>query len=483
MSENSTLLKRTSNGMMWKFLEKISSQGMQLIIQIVLARLLLPEEYGLIGLLSIFITISDVFILQGLTTALIQKKNADDLDYSSVYFANILISLFLYVILFLTAPVIADFYKESALIGIMRVLSLNVVIGAFPAVHNAILSRNLDFKKSFFRNISNAITQGIVGISLALCGAGAWAMVFSKISGNIVGALVLCATVKWSPRLMLDFGRLKHLFSYSSKVLATNLLNTVFNNINSLIIGRYYSTLDIGYYQRGQQIPQGAMSALDGSMSEVLYPAFSKCQDDLVALKKAVRKSISFSMYIVLPVLTGLIAIAKPFTLLLLTEKWLPSVPYMQLTCIGCMFWPLSHRNHAINALGKSNVTLRLSIIGKSISVISIVICLPYGINMIMVGSIVSSLINVGISSYYVKKYLRYTYKELILDLLPSMILSGIMFGCVLLIGMLKIYVIVKLVLQIVVGIVVYLLLSSIFKPEPYKMIMNKIVELLKRKK
>ncbi len=467
---------------MWKFLEKISSQGMQLIIQIVLARLLLPEEYGLIGLLSIFITISDVFILQGLTTALIQKKNADDLDYSSVYFANILISLFLYVILFLTAPVIADFYKESALTGIMRVLSLNVVIGALPAVHNAILSRNLDFKKSFFRNISNVITQGIVGISLALCGAGAWAMVFSKISGNLVGAVVLCAAVKWSPRMMFDFGRLKQLFSYSSKVLVTNLLNTVFNNINSLIIGRYYSTSDIGYYQRGQQIPQGAMSAFDGSMSEVLYPAFSKCQDDLEALKKAVRKSISFSMYIVLPVLTGLIGIAKPFTLLLLTEKWLPSVPYMQLTCIGCMFWPLSHRNHAINALGKSNVTLKLSLIGKSIMVVSIVICLPYGIEAIMVGSIVSSLINVGISSYYVKKYLGYTVKELFLDLYPSMIMSGAMFGCVLPIGMLQIHVLLKLILQIITGIAVYLFMSAIIKPEPFKMLMSRVNRILKRK-
>ena len=213
------IVDKTANGMTWKFLEKAGAQVMQLIIQIVLARLLLPEEYGLVGLLTIFIAISDVFILQGLTTALVQKQDADEVDFSSVFFMNLAISALLYLVLFFTAPLVASFYKEPALTNIMRVLSLNVIIGAIPAVHNAILSRELDFKKSFYRNISNVLTQGVVGISLALLGWGAWAMVYSKLSGALIGAVVLCLSVKWVPKRKFSGQRVARLFSYSSKVL------------------------------------------------------------------------------------------------------------------------------------------------------------------------------------------------------------------------------------------------------------------------
>ena len=476
------LSKKAASGMIWKLLEKISAQGMSLIIQIVLARLLLPEEYGLVGLLSIFITISDVFILQGLTTALIQKKDADDIDFSSVFFANIAVSLVLYGILFLTAPLVASFYKESRLTDIMRVLSLNVVIGAIPAVHNAILSRQLDFRKSFYRNISNVLTQGAVGITLALLGFGAWAMVFSRLAGMLVGTVVLCATVKWKPIRVFDTHRVKQLFSYSSKVLATNLLNTVFNNIHSLIIGRAYSAADVGHYQRGQQIPQSMMSAVDGSLTEVLYPTFSKCQSDLTLLKSAVRKSVSTSMFVVLPLLMGLLAVAEPLTLMLLTEKWLPSVPFMQLSCIVCMFWPLSHRSHALNALGKSNITLKLSLISKATTLVMIFVCLRAGIYAIMLGSIFASFIGVCISSYYVKKYIGYTVKELLCDVLPSLLLSLVMCGCVLAVGLLKLPTIVILALQVIAGVAVYVGLSAVFRLKAFAWMLNMLKNIIHKK-
>lgn len=475
MNENKSLSQRTMQGFVWKFLEKIGSQGMQLIIQIILARILLPEEYGLIGLLSIFITVSDVFILQGLTTALIREKDADNRDYSSVFFANIVLSLVLYMVLYAIAPVVSRFYDEPLLVNLMRVLSLNVIIGAIPAVHNAILARNLDFKKSFYRNILNTLTQGAVGISLACGGFGAWSMVFSKLSGTLVGAIVLCVTVKWGPKKIFDFKRIKHLFSYSSKVLVTNLLNTIFNNIHSLIIGRYFSTADVGYYQRGQQTPQVLMSSIDGSMAEVLYPSFAKIQNDTEKLKKAVRYSVCTSMYVVIPVLLGLYTIAEPLTLLILTEKWLPSVPFMKLSCIVCMFWPLAHRSHAINAIGRSDITLRISIIGKILTIISIVVCIKFGIYALMLGTIAASVISVFVESYYVKKILGYSFYELLQDVGPSFGLALIMSFIVNIIGRVDLAYIIVLCLQIIIGIVFYIAGSFFFKLKGFEAILMQL--------
>lgn len=443
-------------GMVWKFLENIGTQMMQLAIQIVLARLLLPEEYGLVGLLAIFITISDVIIMQGLTTALIQKKDADEVDFSSVFYANLIVSVLLYIILYFSSPLIAQFYHEPALKNIMRVLCLNVIIGAVPAVHNAILSRNLEFKKSFYRNISNIATQGVVGISLAYIGFGVWALVFSKIAGMLVGASVLWITVKWRPKKYFDISRIKSLFSYGSKVLGTNLLNTVFDNIHSLIIGRYFTAADLGYYQRGQQIPQLSMGAVDGSLSAVLYPTFSKLQNDIDSLKNALRRSIKTSMFFVLPILFGLFAISEPLTVFLLTEKWLPSVPYMQLACFVCMFWPLTHRRHALNALGKSGLTFKISLVGRSITLVAIFVCLRWGIYSIMIGTILSSAINMWITTWFVKKHIGYKVREFLKDVLPPLLLSAFMALVVMAVGLLNIPLFAKLVLQALTGILIY---------------------------
>lgn len=462
--QNEALKSKTLSGIVWKFAEKAGAQLMQVIIQIVLARLLLPEEYGLVGLLTIFIAISDVFILQGFTTALIQKQDADKVDFSSVFYANLIMSILIYVILYLCSPIVAKFYNEMQLTNIMRVLSVNVIIGALSAVHNAVLSRNLEFKKSFYRNIANIATQGIVGITLAYLDYGVWAMVLSKVAGILVGCIVLWITVRWYPQKYFSLRRLKILFSYSSKILTTNLLNSIFNNIHSLIIGRYYTTADLGYYQRGQQIPQATMTSFDGSMTEVLYPAFSKVQNDIHLLKKAVRRSIKTSMYIAVPILFGILATARTFTVIFLTDKWLPSVPFMQLSCVVCMFWPLSHRTHALNALGKSNVTLKLSLIGKSITLFSILICVSFGIYAIMIGTIISSCISLGITTYYVNKYLHYSFRELISDIFPSLLMGSIMCIVVLGIGFLNLPIILILIVQVLGGIFSYLLESIITK-------------------
>lgn len=477
----SEVSNKTVRGMTWKLLEKTSIHGVQIVIQIVLARLLLPEEYGMIGLLNIFITLSDVFLLQGLTTALIQKKDPDNLDFSSVFFANIVVAVVLYVILFVVAPYISLFYQIPELTSYMRVLSLTIIGGAFSAVHNAIVSRNLDFRKSFISHIASSIANGIVGVSLALIGFGAWSMILARVAGTFVGAWVLWMIMGWKPKMCFSYSRVKKLFSFSSKVLCTNLFNALFNNIHSLIIGKFFSATDVGFYQRGQQMPQMMMTAVDGSMAEVLYPSFSKMQDNLTVLKKALRKSISVSMYVTLPCLFGLLAISESFTLVLLTEKWLPSVPFMQLSCIVCMFWPLSHRTHALNAIGLSNVTLKLSLIGKSITLICIVVSLKMGVYALMLGTIFSSCINLWITSHYVKKHIGYKKRELAADVLPSLVMSVVMCVIVMAIGAIDVNKGLVMAMQILAGVVIYVLQSMLIKPEPYKWVMKQALRIVKK--
>lgn len=481
MKSEDKLKERVVKGAIWKLAEKFGMNLMQIVIQIVLARLLLPEDYGIIGLLAIFISISDVFLLQGFTTALIQKKDADEVDFSSVFFANIIMSLVIYAVLFAIAPLVSDFYNLPQLNAIMRVLSLNIIIGAFCAVHNAIISRNLEFKLSFVRNVANTATQGIVGIFMACNGFGVWSLVISKIAGTFVGMLLLCVTVNWKPKMLFSAGRISSLFSYSSRILGTNLLNTIFNNIHSMVIGKFFLPADVGFYQRGQQIPQVAMTAIDGSLNEVLYPTLSILQNDLSKLKDALRRSMKTSMYIVLPMITGLLVTAEPLTILLLTDKWLASVPFMQLTCAITLFWPFSARLHALNALGLSDVTFKLSLITKLLIVIMIIICIPMGIYAIMWGTLLASVISFFITSHYVNKYIGYSLKELGLDIAYPVALTIAMACIVLIIGNCIDNLMLKLVVQTMFGIAFYFGCSEMLKIEQYIYVKNLFIKLLHR--
>ena len=483
MKGEESLRQQAVGAAVWKFSEKFGVQLMQIVIQIILARLLSPDDYGMIGLLTIFINISDVFLLQGFTTALIQKKEADELDFATVYFANLVVSVLLYGVFFWMAPYVALFYGQPQLTQLMRVLSLNVIIGAFCAVHNAIVSKKLAFRLSFMRNIASTLTQGLVGVVMALAGGGAWSLVGSRLAGTFVGAVVLCLTVAWRPQFRFSAARLRTLFSFSSKLLGTNLLNTIFNNIHSLIIGHFFTAADVGYYQRGQQIPHAAMTAVDGSMSEVLYPTLSLLQKEPDRLKGAMRRSMKTSMFLALPMLMGMLVVAEPMTLLLLTEKWLPSVPFMQLTCLITAFWPLAARTHALNAIGRSDVSLKLSLISKVLTLVLIVVCIPFGIYAIMLGTLGASLIGFWITTCFVDKYLHYTVKELSWDMAPTVALTAAMMVVVALCGRLPIPLLPRLGLQIAGGVLFYGGVSWALRLDPFVYLWNMGASMLNKHK
>ncbi len=459
---------RTIIGFAWKFFEKISYQVINLVIQIVLARILMPDDYGIIALLAIFMAIGDVFIKNGFTTAIIQKKNTDNLDLSTVFWGNVALSVTLYIILYITAPAIAAFYRQPHLIDITRVLSLNLIIGGLCAIHFALIAKKIDFKKSYVVNLINVLTMGFVGILLAINGFGAWALVFSVLSGALVSGIVLYIIVKWHPRFIFSFERLKTLFTYSSKVLSSNLLNTVFNNVHVLIIGRFFTSSSLAYYQRGQALPQSIMNSIDGSFSEVMYPTYSLIQDDLDRLRLAISKSLRLSMFICLPLMFCLCAMSENLTIVLLSDKWSESIPFMQLSCIICSFWPLSTVSHAVNAIGRSGLTLKINFFSKFFILFFIMICIPFGVFAIMVGSLLSSMVMLFISFHYYKRAIGYGIKNVISDIRLSFLNASIAASLVYLINFLNYNIYLELTLQLITGIVSYWLLSTLTSNESY---------------
>lgn len=481
--KNDSLTSKAAGGFIWKFLEKFVSTGVQFVLGIVLANLILPKEYGIVGELVIFTQICDVIILQGLTSALIQKKNADQVDFSSVFFANLVVSAALYLILIAASPLMVMYFKQPVLRKMMPIFGLIVIIGGFGAVPNAVLSKALDFKKSFFRNLSNYCVQAVVGITCALMGCGAWSLVWSKLSGTLVGVIVLVITVGWKPSKTFSFARIKSLFSYGSKVLVTNLLNTIFNNIQPLIVGGVYSSDMLGQYQRGQQMPSALMSAVDGSLSEVLFPTLSNVQDQKDRLKAMMRRSMTVSMFLVFPFLWGLIATAKPLIMVLINDNWLPCVPFMQLTCVICMFWPLNARTQALNAMGKSNVTMKVSIISKTMTVIMVLVSIRISIYAMMISSIIASTITFWITSYYVNKYIGYTLSEVLKDIAVPLFMSAGMAGIVYCVKFLGLSDLFTLLIQVPLGIAVYISASKLFHIDSLDYILSMVKRLLNRKK
>lgn len=481
--QNNQIKSKMTYGVTWKFSEKILIQIVQFVLQIILARILNPEDFGLIAILTVFITLSDIVILYGVTTALVQKKDINQIEMSSVFFINIGLSLVIYAILFFCSPLISKFYEEEQLTNLLRILSLNIIFGALCAVHNVIITRALDFKKSFIRNAFNVAVQAFVGIFCACNGFGVWSLVLSKISGCVVGSLTLLILVKWHPSCQFSWKRVRPLFRFSSKMLANNFLGSILQNISSLVIGKYYSSAELGYYQKGQQFPQTAMAAVDGSMSEVLYPSFSSMQSDLNLVKRALSRSMKLSMYLVMPILVGGIVVARPLVLLLLGTKWEPCIPFFQLQCIVCMFWPLAARNQALNAIGKSTITLITSLIANTIVLIFIFIGIRYSIFIAMIGTIVSNLLTLFISSYFTKKYIGYSITDLLKDIAPTTLLAIFMGGCVYLISFFGFSNLITLLFQVILGIIIYIGISLLLKIETFKYLIGFLKGLRKNAK
>ena len=482
-SENSNVIlqqavskNKVISSLIWKFLERGGVQGVQFVLSIILARLVSPEDYGVIAILLVFVQIATVFIQSGFNTALIQKKESDDLDFSSIFYLSFFVAAILYVILFFGAPLAASFYKIEELTKLLRVISLTLFFGAINSIQNAYVSKTMQFRRFFFSSMGAVIGSGVVGIVMAYKGFGIWALVAQQLVRDCLICIILWFTVKWRPKFLFSFTRVKTLFSFGWKLLVSGLLDTIFRNIYNLIVGKIYNEETLGYFNRGQQFPQVIATNLDGSIQSVMLPTLSSHNDDLTEVIRITRRSISMSAFLLMPCMFGLAAVAKPLVQVLLTDKWLPCVPFLQLGCISYAIYPIQTANlTGINALGRSDVFLKLEIIKKIIIIINIIITIPLGIFAMAIGQVISGFISSFINAYPNKKLMNYSYFEQIKDLMPSLLCSIVMSVCVWSLHFIPMSVGVLLLVQIVLGIFVYIILCKIFKIETFSYFINTI--------
>ena len=461
--------RKLVNDLFWRFAERTGAQGVQFIVSIVLARLLAPEDYGTISLVTVFTTILQVFVDSGLGTALIQKKDADDLDFSSVFYFNFVVCLVLYAGMFVAAPYIAIFYNDPALTPVVRALCLTVVVAGVRGIQQSYVSRHLMFKRFFFATLGGTIASALIGVAMAYMGYGVWALVAQQLSNVAVGTVILWVTVKWRPKLMFSWQRLNGLLSFGWKLLASALLDTVYMNLRNLIIGKMYSSADLAYYNQGDKFPKVIVTNINTSIDSVLLPTMSNVREDHVRVKSMTRRSIKTSTYIMAPLMMGLAFCAEPIVRLVLTDKWLPCVPYLQIFCITYMFYPIHTANlNAIKAMGRSDLFLKLEIAKKMIGMILLVSTMWFGV-MAMAGSLlVSTVTSMIINSWPNKKLLNYSFREQIQDILPAILIALLMGAAVYAISLFRLPDIAIIFIQIPLGAMLYIVFSIMFKLEEW---------------
>lgn len=480
---NSRAKKAVVSGLFWRILERTGAQGVTFLVSIVLARLLDPTIYGTVALVTVFITILQVFIDSGLGNALIQKKDADDLDFSSVFFFNMAICLIMYAIMFFTSPLIADFYEDSTLVPVIRVLSLTLIISGVKNVQQAYVSRNMQFKRFFFATLGGTLGAAAVGISLAYFGFGVWALVAQHLFNAAVDTLILWITVKWRPKMMFSFTRLKGLLTFGWKLLASSVIDTVYQDLRQLLIGKVYTAADLAYYNQGKKIPSMVINNIDISINSVLFPTFSKVQDDRERVKSMMRTSIRVSTYLMAPILILAAACADPLIKLILTEKWLPCVFFLRIACITYLIYPIHTANlSAINAMGRSDLFLKLEIIKKVIGVSLIFATMWISVEAVAIGSFVGAVFSLVINAWPNRKLLNYSIIHQIKDIMPPVLLAVFMGACVYSVEFIGLPDWLTLLIQIPLGFAIYYFGSRIFRIYSYNYLINSIKSYLKNR-
>lgn len=472
MIMDNNIKAKVFSGLFWKFGERIIAQLVTFCVSVVLARLIAPSEYGTIALVMVFISIADVFVTSGFGNALIQKKNADNIDFSSVFYFNIVFSIIVYFVLCFSAHGIAIFYGNVILEQVIKVLGLRIPIAAINSVQQAYVSRNMLFKRFFWSTLFGTLLSGFIGIAMAYQGYGVWALVGQYLTNTIVDTTILWLTVRWRPTFCFSFSRVKVLFSYGWKLLCAGLLDTGYSQLRNLVIGKAYSADDLAFYNKGEQLPNLLVVNINTSISSVLFPAIASQQDNSGRVKAMTRRAIKISSYIMWPAIIGLCVIAQPLIDMLLTEKWLESVQYLQIISFSYVFWPIHTANlEAIKAMGRSDLFFKLEIVKKIIGIIVLIIAIPYGVKAIACSAVLASALSTFINAYPNRKLLNYSYREQFRDIFPSIVLASIMGGLIYPIKFIKLSNMFRVSLQVMLGAVIYMVASYIAHNDSYNYI------------
>lgn len=424
-----SLKKQTFSGITWTAIDTFVLKGLSFLALLLLARWLGPDEFGLIGMFAVFVTIGLTLVDSGLSHSVIRKQDADDRDYSTVFYANLAISLLVYILLFFTAPFIAEFYHQPLLTDIVRVYCITFVISAFSAIQLAILTKNMEFKKMMFCNIPGILLGITVGFILAHMNYGVWSVVLMHLVTQTVQSLVLWFFSEWKPSFTFSREKLNEHFHFGYKLTLSGLLNTIFNNIYNVLIGRFYPLSYSGYYERAFSLNQYPVTTLSGILSKISYPLLSKIQDQKDKISEVYQRLLKVSFFITAPLMLGAAAVAKPLFLLVLGEKWLPAIPFFQILCAASIFYPVHSLNiNVLKVFGRSDLFLRLEIIKKVLTLMCVLAAFPFGILGLVWSSVVISVIGLLINTYYSSDMIQYTTKKQLFDMFPTLVLSVLMF-------------------------------------------------------
>lgn len=468
--------QKVFSNLIWRFMERFGSQAVSFVVSIVLARLLEPELYGSIALVLVITSILQVFVDSGMATALIQKKDTDDLDFSSVFYFNLAFCLLLYTGLFLTAPLLSRLYGDASLAPVIRVLGLTIVVSGVKNVQQAYVAKTMQFRRFFFATLGGTIFSAAVGISMAYLGYGIWALVMQQLLNTAVNTAILWLTVGWKPRRCFSLKRLKVLVAYGWKILASALLDTAYLKLYQLVVGLKYTSSDLAFYNKGDQYPNLLVENINSSIDSVLLPVLSAEQDKREQVREMTRRAVKTSTYLMFPMMAGLAVCAQPFVRLLLTEKWLPCVPYMQVFCLMYAFYPLHTANlNAVKAMGRSDIFLKLEIIKKLISTALLVASVNLGVYAIALGQLLSCLIAAAVNAWPNRRLLGYSLLSQLRDVLPALLLSGIMGGAVWSLRYLGLPDLPLLAVQVLAGACIYAGLSAVLGLDSFKYLLGAV--------
>lgn len=466
--------KKILTSFIWRLLERSGAQIISFVVSIILARILEPNLYGVIALVTVLISIMQVFVDSGLGSALVQKKDADDLDFSSVFYFNVLICSVLYVLMYFSAPFIALFYQLPELTKIVRVLGLTLLFSGIKNVQQSYVYRHMIFKRFFYATVIGTLSSGFVGIMMAIQGFGVWALVAQHLTSTVVDTLVLWITVKWRPKLIFSWRRLKGLLSYSWKILASSLADTLYNNIQQMVIGKLYSTEDLAHFSKGKHFPYLIINNVNVAIDSVLLPSMSQEQDDRKRIHSMLRRAMRTGTYIMAPLLIGLAAVAEPTVRILLTEKWIGAVPFLQIYCVTYLFYPIQTTTmNTLKAVGRSDIFLKFEIAKKLIGILALLIMMQYGVVAIAFSLLISSVTGFLMNCWINYRMFGYRYKEQAADIIPNLVLSMIMVLGICWVPEVGMKDFLTLVLQIALGAAIYIGASFLTKNESINYILK----------
>jgi teichuronic acid exporter len=450
----SSLKLKTVSGLIWSFVDTMAGQGISLIVGIILARLLSPREFGLIGMITVFIAVSESFINSGFSSALIRKKDCTDTDYSTVFYFNLAAGAIFYLLLFISAPAISGFFNEPELKAILQVMGIILIIDSFTIIQRTILTKRIDFKLQARISVIASTVSGIVAITMAFSGFGVWALVAQRVINQGLNSLFLWIWNRWKPLLVFSIKTFKELFGFGSKLLLSGLIDTIYRNVYYLIIGKFFSAQELGFYSRADGFKNLPSQNLNTIVSRVTYPVLSSIQDDIPRLRDNYQKLIRTIMFITFILMLGMAAVAEPMIHTLIGAKWEPAIIYLQMLCFVGMMYPLQALNlNMLQVQGRSDLFLKLEVIKKIIGIPIIVIGIFFGIKMMIAGMMVNTLIAYYLNSYWSGAKIGYSFKKQVKDILPSFILTLIMSVFVYFLGeLLPFSYPVKLLIQVLFG-------------------------------